>query len=126
MNCNKCNNQIDEDSAFCEFCGEQILVIPKTQQNDSLNNFQNRKVPRNTDKPSKNVFAYIQKRGILRNILILVIIFFWITAITEEDDFLQGTFEAMIITSVALIVFDTIIKYRHKKLSSKELTIKKF
>jgi len=38
-------------------------------RNDSLSNFQDRKLPESAGGPSKNIFAYIQKRKILRNVL---------------------------------------------------------
>jgi len=43
MRCKKCKNNIDDDSTFCEFCGEQVVVIIGSKQDDNLNKFQNKK-----------------------------------------------------------------------------------
>ncbi len=88
MQCKKCKNNIDDDSLFCEFCGEKVLST--FQYNNITNATQNKTNPHNyTDSPLKKLNEKMWYR-IVKTIYFLSMIFAMFTTINfayyEEQD----------------------------------------
>jgi len=119
MNCSKCNNPIDNDSKFCETCGERVSIIGRPQQNNTPNITRNNNTLGNihTNNPLKKLSEKMWYR-MLKVTYIFSYLFFIVGAVFYATDTgwygdqfsYAHFFEALIVSLLLVIIGAEILK----------------